>query len=107
MCRSCYEKDLRVRNTEFADRQRLNADTWRNENSERKKALDLSYRQGNKDKISLNTKYRRWSKYGLTPDQGEKLLAKFKVCPICGDDFGARGPDLDHNHETGLARGFI
>lgn len=107
-CRNCYERDLRDRNTAFAERQRQNARTWVESNGARKRAVDLQYRESlDPTRRTLQAKYRRWAKLGVTPEQGEKVLAQTLVCPICRDDFGARGPDLDHDHVTGKARGFL
>jgi hypothetical protein len=47
---------------------------------------------------------------GLTVFQGKALLHSTKgACPICLNPFGKgrKGPHLDHDHVTGLARGYL
>lgn len=50
----------------------------------------------------------RWRSRGLNVTQGKALLkATGGKCSICRRPFGAKGPHLDHDHETGLARGYL
>lgn len=48
------------------------------------------------------------SKYGLTIDQYAKLIDKYKVCQICGEEFSDKViPHIDHNHGTGKVRALL
>ena len=48
-------------------------------------------------------------RYGVTMAQWDTLLnGQDNRCAICGtDDWGPRGPQLDHNHDSGKARGLL
>lgn len=51
---------------------------------------------------------KRWKSRGLTTLQGKALLRDSKgLCAICGNPFGVKGAKLDHDHDTGLARGYL
>lgn len=48
-------------------------------------------------------------KYGLTPESFADILANQNhSCAICADPFTSRGPQVDHNHDTGaMERGIL
>lgn len=54
-------------------------------------------------------RYRLMGKYGMEPDDVEKLLQdQDEMCAICGtNNFGPHGPNVDHNHSTGAIRGIL
>lgn len=45
-------------------------------------------------------------KYGLSPEESEKQLAKVK-CDCCGRPFEEETPHIDHDHVTGKFRGMV
>lgn len=95
MCRPCYERDLRHRNPEYAERQRCQARAWRSLNIEAARARD---RERVEDPARKRER-RLLSLYGLTSADYDDLMSQ--PCGICGAD----SVHLDHDHETGQVRG--
>ena len=93
--RSNYERELRKRNPAFAERQRENARQWTNRNRARKRSVNKDYHESGRYREKF---LNRW---GLT------LMDEPKNCHICNCSAGDRSLSLDHNHETGLPRGFL
>lgn len=108
LCRNCYERDLRRRNPEFAQRQRDNCDKWHGANQERLKI----YRKSSAKKETTETRRRRYfSAWGISEAQflRQLELQDFK-CPVCGKEFDpkrTRDIHIDHNHITGEWRGLL
>ena len=52
---------------------------------------------------------RRFKKYGITEDDYIRMIKKQSSrCKICdSEDWGFRGPHIDHNHKTGKVRGIL
>lgn len=48
-------------------------------------------------------------KYGITLAQRDAMFdAQGRACLVCRTtDFGKRGPQVDHDHETGAVRGIV
>jgi hypothetical protein len=104
-CRSCYEKQLRKLNPEFAERQRENQRQWVLQHHERKRESDKAYR------AKLDPEYRRarslWSNHRITVAQYTAILKEQKGrCAICGRK-QRRHLAVDHNHKTGEIRGLL
>lgn len=67
-------------------------------------------RKGNALYCSTKCKIRsrRHEAYGLTKEELDLLLAQHAVCAICrSEDWGSKGPQVDHCHTTGKVRGIL
>lgn len=110
MCRSCYERNLRENNPEYAKRQRANSREWRKKNPDRVKALqDKRLKDPKCRKRDARTKkLNALKRVGLTKDSATLLLQEQgNSCAICKRDFSECTRHLDHCHETGKARGYL
>jgi len=105
LCRSCYEKELRARNPDYAARQRTNCREWCKLHAEQKKRTDAAYRK----KLDPALRWARSiARYGITPIQYEQQLKRQKgCCAICGKKPTKQRLAIDHNHETGVIRGLL
>jgi hypothetical protein len=108
MCRNCYERDLRQRNPEFAERQRINCREWSEKNRERKRRVDNEYHR------NMPYEQRRahalMSRFGITLDDYDAMLVKQDgKCAICDVPQGElkRPLYVDHCHLTGIIRGLL
>lgn len=69
------------------------------------------------DKKAYDQRFKLLKNYGLTLEEYERLLRQTNgICPICQKEFAekkhkkgcdAKGPVVDHNHETNEVRGII
>jgi hypothetical protein len=51
---------------------------------------------------------RRHEAYGLTKDELSQLLRQHEKCALCGtSNWGSKGPQVDHCHDTGRVRGVL
>ena len=92
--RSQYEKELRQRNPEFAERQRQNTRDW------------LAKHPEQKVRNSWRGHLRRT--YGITIEEYEAVVAaQGGVCSICGRPPKKVRLSLDHDHKTGRMRGLL
>ncbi len=75
-------------------------------NYEERQAYKKAYYQRNKAAIAVTTRRNKLKrKYGVTPDQVDKLSAKQEhKCAICGDLKPLR---IDHCHASGKVRGLL
>lgn len=106
MCRSCYDKELKLKDPEYRERQNLNARIWRATHKEHLSAknkirwADPQFRE--KERI------KKWNlllkSYGLTQEDYDIKLAN--GCELCGAK-NAGAYHLDHCHETGKFRGLL
>ncbi len=81
---------------------------WIAAHPEEEKAYQARYREGNR--VALHAK-KRARKYGLSHEEQAALLAsQCGGCAICATPIGLEvggGAHLDHDHDTGMARGFL
>lgn len=92
-CKSCYDKDLKARNSDYAQRQRDNHQDWVGRPGNRQRA------NGNNSRYQRSYGSRAHRKYGISREEYNAYLRE--PCGICG----AESKHLDHNHETGEIRG--
>jgi Recombination endonuclease VII len=81
----------------------------RNRDNEERNAYMREWRAKNLERVRAVAWARDLKKkYGLTPDQYQKLLDETNgKCPVCKRPFNAKGPVVDHCHSTGIVRGLI
>lgn len=109
MCRSCYEKQLRENNPEYAERQRENTRKWIEKHAEQHRATakawvakqDPEYMRAYKRKKKLES-------YGLTPEDYDQMLRdQGGGCAICMRPPGDKQLAVDHCHDSGVVRGLL
>lgn len=83
---------------------------WRKQNPDKVKMSRAAYHQRTRE----NGKYRAGHirrRYGVTPEQESEMWQRQGgCCAICGKGLsgpGQRDTHLDHDHRTGLVRGFL
>lgn len=85
----------------FRERNRRNHKAWRDKNHEHVKM------KARTEYAKNGAARERLSRYGVTGEEFDAMLAEQGgLCAICSRpmEFIGRGPNLDHNHETGVAR---
>lgn len=109
LCRNCYEKQLRINNPEYWERQKENVRKWGALNKEHRSNYDKDKRKNNPN-IKLEDRKRHYKyNYNITLEELDKLIIEQdNKCRICN-----RSPNkdkrlhLDHNHETREIRGLL
>lgn len=98
LCGSCYEKYLKARDPEYAERQRENTRKWLAIPENRASADDRAVRY---HKLNGNGKRARVkSKYGVSLEDYQVALSR--ICGICREKPSVH---FDHDHKTGRPRG--
>ncbi len=84
-------------------------------NRERLQAQIAAHKKAHPEKVRARTAaylprsrvLERERKYGISAAAQEALLAKQKICEICGSPGSKYGLCLDHDHSTGALRGVL
>lgn len=110
LCRCCYEKQLREKNPEFAERQRENSRSWTLKNKDRKKEYDKRRRErvGPESEKRFNRYLNK--KFNITRDKYNNIVdSQNNKCAICGRGPAENGKKLhlDHCHKTNKIRGLL
>lgn len=109
LCRKCYEKDLKIRNPEYAERQRENVRKWAHDNPDRKRRSDAAAQRRS---LPENRRARTLrNRFGITQDDYLSMLEKQNgKCAICGmavEEYNQKHFHIDHDHNTGKIRGLL
>lgn len=114
MCRSCYEKDLKKRNPDFAERQRENCEEWIKHHKRWKNDYDSKKQKEPKsrERRSLRKRAKMLASFGLSLDDENRLLEIQECrCGICGapaqQENNKKFLEFDHDHETSEPRGYL
>ena len=100
-CRTCYDRDLKERNPEYAERQRANHAAWVDGSGrDWKREYDRAYAAKNRGQKSARDREAALAAFGLTWEDERS------ECDICGES-AYRRLDIDHDHASGLFRGFL
>lgn len=106
LCRSCYERDLRQRNPEYAERQRENSRQWAAKHKEHLRQYNKEYRK--RTQTPESNELKKLASHGLTLQDYQQMLdAQNGVCAICGREPGKNKLAIDHDHKTGIIRGLL
>jgi ribosomal protein L40E len=105
-CRNCYDRQLKLKNPEYAKRQNDNMKAWRLANQDKVKQRE---KERNQDPVYREKeRIRKWTsllaKYGLVQADYDQLVTE--GCQLCGA-VEAASYHLDHCHTTGKFRGLL
>lgn len=109
MCRSCYEKELRNKNPDFAKNQQINCKKWMENNLEKKRLSDKNWRaKQDKQYIRDRNFIIKLSKLGITLEEYNNLVKiQNGKCAICLKSEKNKKLAIDHDHKTGKIRGLL
>lgn len=106
LCRNCYEKQLREKNKEYAERQRQNCREWGKKNRNRIYENTKRYKSSLAKEDKRNGYLRRV--YGMTLQEYTTLHEQQRgVCAICGSSADGKLLHVDHCHTSGSVRGLL
>jgi len=109
LCRSDYDKWLKLVNPEYHKNQVENTKRWIKNNAEKYKQYAKNWR-AKQDPVYMKA-YKRMKQlkaYGLTPEDYSELLKKQNgACAICQKLPTKIELAVDHNHKTGRVRGLL
>ena len=110
-CRSCFQAAARARketNPGLAEDARLRTQRWRAENPERYAENQRRFKESGGYARALRKAHLK-AKYGITPDDYERMLEQQGGgCAICGDPPPDGGSlHVDHDHATGHVRSLL
>jgi Recombination endonuclease VII len=97
---------------ENKERQAAYSKIWYVENKEKQKAASKARYEADPKRWMAITKAARMKRmYALPPEAYEySIIKQLNLCAICGEPNKTKGPPLlvvDHDHATGLVRGFL
>lgn len=112
LCRSCYDKWLKLTNPAYKERQKLTNQLWVKNNPDKNKLIQQRRQIREKtDPIKKEKRFLRSikRKYGCTEEQYYALLkASNNICMLCFKKPAAsKRLHLDHCHKTGRIRGLL
>ena len=100
-CKECKK----ILGREEYQRNKATYKKYAKKNKEKRRKRNKAWRDKNPDKMKF---YRIKTKYGIGVDEYRKLLSEQdNCCCICGVDFSAAKPVVDHCHESGSIRGIL
>ena len=107
-CKRCNLDAKAARHRANPEPARERVKKWARDNPERVAARQAEYR-ANGRKAAIDRRYQLKRKYGITPEEYDRLLAEQDGrCAICRrrprDDISLH---VDHDHETGRIRGLL
>ncbi len=109
-CRSCFQAKAVARaeaNPELREIARERTRRWIADNDDRYRSYKRSYGKLDKKKQADRRVHLR-KKFGLTPDDYERMLAEQGGgCAVCGDPPDKTALHVDHCHDTGVVRGLL
>jgi hypothetical protein len=114
-CRVCSNKKSRkYRSSDpaFKVKSRIQASKYRRDNPEEIKANQKKWRETHKEEIKRKNRRSRIKKYGLEPEDYERMLVEQNnQCAICGDSWTPTTSHdklcIDHDHESGVVRALL
>jgi len=89
-----------------SEKNRAASKAWYLANPRKRNAIAKKWRDANPKKLQVTNRASRLRRYGLSLVDYDRLLAgQAGRCAVCRtDDFGWRGPMVDHDHVTKEAR---
>lgn len=111
LCKSCYNRKLQEENPVYAESQRANHKKWVARNHDKILADARKYSSLPRVRImaSIRDRQSRLLSFGMTFEDEQRIMDdQGGVCAICGGESGRRPFfDIDHEHDSGLFRGFL
>lgn len=112
-CKLCAKQKVKKWGSQNPERRKINRRKYYLKRSEyiyskKKERIERIGKEAAKIENNRNSRRYQLKKYGLTLDYYENLLKSQNFrCQICKQEFGNRGPQIDHCHKTGKFRGIL
>ncbi len=110
LCKSCYDRHLRITNPGYAERQRENYNRWKERHPERLRAAIERRKSCPEKRLKDKTTKRRYrlAAFGTSP---EEIVAVREFqggkCAICTRSLADTREHVDHCHDSGRFRGLL